>query len=173
MLSLSELTPSYKRQFVDRVKALDPAFDNEEPDSFAAWLVENNAEAQAPYGTSVLVDHRWSLVLGTGSLFRKDRGAEEYLAAHGYAVTGILGGVQIFRTVPGRSVVRGLGLGTYLCSCLDTIMENTGGLWALFTDNPVAARIYVGLGFRAVGLQYDGEEVFVKDYDSPAPAERN
>jgi len=155
----------YSRQLESLVCSLDPQLDNEDPQSFLDWLLQQNEGNNLPFGTRCLVDTGLGQVLGVGSLVPDDRGAAVFLQAHGIKVDGLIGGIQIFRKVPGLSQVRGLGLGTWLCNHLDReITAAGGGRWALMTDNPVAARIYLGIGYCSVDLEYGGERVFVKKY---------
>lgn len=131
---------------VDWIKAMTPAEDGEDGPDFWQWISDNNT-AVTPgsiYDTFLFLDNNTRTVVATASIVRDDRGV-----GTSYRIPGDwLGGVNV------RREFRQCGIGKLVLQMVDARMHE----WArnakqdikinLFTDNPIAVRMYESIGYR-------------------------
>lgn len=113
-------------------------------------FIKKNLKQPLPYDVFVMYDQMQNMVIGTASLIPDDQSVGKR-----YGLDGIwLGGVNI------RRERRNQGYGTRLIRSFDSYVKNleTKPIRVnLFSDNPVAIKIYEKFGFI-----YSGLDVIVK-----------
>ena len=131
------------------IRELTSQSDNEDGRHFTDFITRN-LRLPDPYRVFVIVDEDLDDVVGIASLIPDDRGVETELRTDCLWI----GGVNI------RRQYRRLGYGTELIESIDTYLKNLviePLRVELFTDNPVAEKLYMKFGFQ------DTEERVTRD----------
>lgn len=160
-LNLKDTSTELFNQTVDWLKSLTKEVDFENGEKFAQF-VQRNAQLEKPLGAFILYSEIDNKIIGVISLINDDQNVGKENNLKGIWIAG----VQIHRDF------RGKGYGNELFNHIDQYLNDLdieNFHVNLFTNNPIAMKLYEKYGFKKTGLEIEKhnelETVFSKIYN--------
>ncbi len=160
-INLKDAPTELFNQTIDWLKSLTKEFDFENGEKFAQF-VQHNTQLEKPLGSFILYSENNNKVVGVISLVSDDQNVGKENNMEGIWIAG----VQIHRNF------RGKGYGNELFNHTDQYLNdlNIENLHVnLFTNKPIAMKLYEKYGFIKTGLQVEKhnelETIFSKIYN--------